>query len=172
MIRLLLLFLVCVLWELPTTRSQFPACFSWLGQQSWFWFWKCPHSVRNTHRIHRVHSPNSSALWYAKHCVNITLCMVTVTMAAWQQRSARPLKHGTLVLFNIWQRVSAACFYHIILSHQRRVLLQHSCCYVLVLSHNNNNKDRNTRGHAALHFVHSEHHMRLKQMWSLTFKTF
>ena len=42
--------------------------------------------------------------------------MVTVTMAARQQRWARPLRHGTVVLFNIWLRMSTACFYHIIQS--------------------------------------------------------
>lgn len=36
--------------------------------------------------------------------------MVTVTMAA------RQLKHGTVVLFNIWLRRRTACFYHIVLS--------------------------------------------------------
>lgn len=33
--------------------------------------------------------------------------------------SARPLKHRTAVLFNIWLRASIACLYHIILSHGR-----------------------------------------------------
>lgn len=42
--------------------------------------------------------------------------MVTVTMAA------RQLKHGTVVLFNIWLRRRTACFYHIILSQERRLL--------------------------------------------------
>lgn len=69
-----------------------------------------------THLIHLGWSPNVSALWHAKHSVNISQRMVTVTMAA------RQLKHGTVVLFNIWPRRSTACFYPIILSQERRLL--------------------------------------------------
>lgn len=83
--------------------------------------------------------------------------MVTVAMAAGQQCSARPLKHGTLVLFNIWLSMSTACFYHIILSHHSRLLLtprcslsRHSCCYVLRLSHNNNKARRPRQEQSAL----------------------
>lgn len=66
--------------------------------------------------IHLVQLPNVPALWHAKHSVNIIQRMVTVTMAA------RQLKHGTVVLFNIWLRRRTACFYHIILSQERRLL--------------------------------------------------
>lgn len=77
-----------------------------------------------------------------KHSVNISQHMVTVAMAARQQHSAPALKHGAVVLFNIWIRMSTACFYHIILSQRRRLLdarsAPPSCCYVWALSHNNN----------------------------------
>lgn len=59
-----------------------------------------------------------AGLWYTKHSVNTRPYMVTVTMTAWQQIPAVLLRHGTVVLFNIWLSMSTACFYHIILSHQ------------------------------------------------------
>lgn len=91
--------------------------------------WRSSSELQHTHThlFHLVQSPYVPALWYAKHSVNIIQCMVTVTMAAWQQNSARPLKHGTVVLFNIWLCVSTACFYHIILSQQQKTSRRRPC---------------------------------------------